>query len=101
MMLYARTWARDHDHPRAFARVVLAVSRALENAQKNVTLEIQSATAQGPLGFPRQHGRLFIIGKHNMLDARLQAGGHGHPRAFAHAGLSALHIIDNIHENSC
>ena len=35
-----------------------------------------------------------------MLDARTQAGDHGHPRAFAHAVRSELPTVETMHKNS-
>ena len=116
-MLYARTQAGDHGHPRASARVGPSVDSRVKNIQKDthVNLEIQLVTAKGSLGIPSRHGDVSVLGntelgnptghrqgatwtskqplrlfdseRYRMLYARTQAGDNGHPRSCACMGI--------------
>ena len=67
----------------------------------NVNLELQSVTTKDSFGFPSQHGAFSSLNKqYRMLCARTQADDHGHPRAFAFAGLSELSTLEDIHRTN-
>ena len=62
-------------------------------------MKVQSVTAKGALGFPSEHGNVPTLNNTNLPSARTQTGDHGHPRAFVHAMLFALPIIENAHKD--
>ena len=72
-----------------------------EHTQEPIlTWKSNRSPPKGSFGFPNQHGDFSILNKpERMLYARTQAGDHGHLRAFAHAGLSVLPMIENMQNN--
>ena len=97
-MLYTRTQAGDHGHPRAFARVGLPVLPIVENIQKSLFKRGHTiGHCEGFTWVSKPNWRQVYPNQYRMLYARTQAGDHGHPRASARVGLSVLSQVENTH----